>query len=161
MSHSIASKIAFWSSLAALIASDQAALAQAGSTGGTIGKTGKSVSGEDASSHARGPARKLSNGEASSQSHGSPQVIRLNEHNTTWGDFSCTLRNVGGNTYEGTWNVPLVSRMTVTLTSGSLTIRRQDAGGLSGLYEGKRSSNGASGSLSLTNGSKGTWDATW
>jgi hypothetical protein len=89
----------------------RAQVAQAGSTGGTIGKTDKSISdgGDQQSSTGRArpgrPAARNSDQEASF-----PKTMQLNDR--AYGlSYSITLRNVGGNHYEGTWSHGYVTKM--------------------------------------------------
>jgi hypothetical protein len=71
------------SCLFALLAADQTALAQAGSTGGTLGKTDKSASGGEQQAA------------AATAKEGMPKTIQLNDH-SGWGTFSVALRHLRG-----------------------------------------------------------------
>jgi hypothetical protein len=141
------------------------AFAQAGSTGGTIGQTNKSVSGGEDQTEIRRPTRPstppASQGAKDWQTL--PGTIQFNEHGAL-GSYSATLRRVGGSEYEATWNVAVTSRMTVRMTKDSMTFQRRDtsnAWGLaSGAYVGTRTGNSASGSFSI-GVNHGTWDASW
>jgi hypothetical protein len=138
--------------------------AQAGSTGGTIGKEDKSLSGGEPERRAPREAPARMPREASPSS---PAVISLREHNATWGEFSVTLRRTSGNAYEGTWNHGLVSQMTVQIGPSSMSINRHDiAGGnlCRGHYSGTRSGSRASGDAVIScniGGTTSTWDASW
>ena len=103
-------------------------VAQAGSTGGTIGKPGKSVSGgEEQTTPSRRPQRPADSATPGlSEKQAWPKLIRLNMRVSSRGDYSAMLRHVGGNVYEATWNAPIVSRMTVTMTQVSMTVQRQN-----------------------------------
>lgn len=82
-----------------------AALAQAGSTGGTIGKQDKSISGGEEADRPRAalhPMRPAARAPAESSSL--PPTIHLHEHNPTYGDYSATLKRTNSNTYEAVWN---------------------------------------------------------
>jgi hypothetical protein len=138
---------------------------QPGSTGGTIGKTDKSVSGGEQQSEPSSGTRHHghSTTQRPEEKQTLPQRIRLIQ-----GSYSATLIHVGGNAYRATWNVSIVSRMTVTMTSVSTTIERQDISGTSLLwsvtYSGTRTGNTASGTFkthSPINGSEGPWEASW
>jgi hypothetical protein len=99
------------------------ASAQAGSTGGTIGKTDKSISG---GGERRSPTPDVSarrpTSRNSSKEDSFPKTIQLNEH-ANGQNYSITLRNVGGNNYRGTWSHGYVTRFTVTaFTRDSMTI---------------------------------------
>jgi len=123
------------------------AFAQSGSVGGTVGKTNKSISGEQPP-----PA-----------SQTLPANIQFTEHGAA-GVYSATLRHLGGNEYEATWNVAVTSRMTVRMTKDSMTIQRQDSSNLaglaSGIYSGIRTGKTASGTFSI-GVNHGTWNALW
>jgi hypothetical protein len=140
-------------------------VAEAGSAGGSIGKTDKSISdgAEQRSStpdaRLKRPADRNSNREESF-----PRAIQLNEH--AFGiNYSVTLRNTGGNNYQGTWNHGFVTKFTVTaFTSDSLRMQRQDnpaLGAVSGSYTGSRTGNRASGEARISNGFTSSWDASW
>src|ERR1700687_4474818 len=78
------------------------AFAQAGTIGGTIGKTDKSVSGEDAADQNRGrrTQRSAHNKSQDSEKWSLPQTILLKERSETRGAFSSTLRYLGNNVYQ-------------------------------------------------------------
>ncbi len=135
---------------------------QPGSAGGTIGKTDKSISGgEEQGGPSQRPPRSASQSPNGGQTL--PQLIRLN----AMGTYSITLRHVGGNVYQGTWNgYPITSRMTVSMTPTSMTLQRQDTSNAigplySGTYSGTRSGNTASGNFVHTDGVQGAWQASW
>src|SRR6202044_2839267 len=102
-------------------------LAQAGATGGSIGKQDKSLSGSGKTPAPRRNPPPAKPGPTTSSS--SPPTIHIDEHNATWGDFSITLKRTGANTYEGVWNQGTVSRMTVTIGQESMAIERVDVSG--------------------------------
>ena len=140
-------------------------VAQAGSTGGSIGKKDKSISdgGEQRSStpdvrFAR-PANRNSNKEESF-----PKAIQLNDHAHGL-SYSVTLHNVSGNNYQGTWSHGYVTKFTVTaLTKDSLKMERNDNpafGSVSGSYTGSRTGNRAIGKATVSNGVTSDWDASW
>jgi hypothetical protein len=144
--------------------------AQAGSTGGTIGKTGKSSSGGEEQSEPGGQLRRepRSSDRGSSEKQSLPQAIRINEHNTTHGDFSSTLQHEGGSSYRASWSNGVTSRMTMSMSNGSVTFHRQDTNGplgsvglVTGTYTGRRVGNTVSGSYHVSNGSGGSWNASW
>jgi hypothetical protein len=140
---------------------------QPGSTGGTIGKQDKSISGSEEQSERRGPASAKSKRRANGESNSAgalPGSIRLIEHTTA--DYSITLTKTDGNTYNGTWSNGYGSTFTVTdFTKDSLNMVRQDGAattGVSGTYTGRRSGNSAKGRATLSHGyGVRTWDATW
>lgn len=139
------------------------ALAQAGSTGGTIGKQDKSISGgeEQRSSH---PHAGDSQPASREKRESPPKIIQLNEHflGQTW---SVTLRNVGGNSYQGTWSHGYVTKFAVTaLTNTSIKMQRTDNptfGAVTGSYTGSRTGNSATGEATESNGATTKWDASW
>jgi hypothetical protein len=149
--------------LAILVAADGNAFAQAGSTGGTLGKTDKSVSGGEGQREIL-PAHRSREAQSSR-----PAVINLKEHNATWGEFSITLRLTSGNAYNGTWNQGTVSHMTVEISPNSMTVDRRDVAGPNlcrGHYTGTRSPgiSRASGDAVIAcaiTGTTSTWDASW
>ena len=137
------------------------ALAQAGSVGGTIGNN-HSVSGGQAQSPPR-PNRVPNAGTVARSAL--PSVIQLTEH-SIGGTYSIALRHVGGNAYEGTWNVPIVSRMTVTMNGTSIRIERHDKSNANGrlwnsTYSGTKTANSASGTFTNDWNVSGTWEASW
>jgi hypothetical protein len=142
-----------------------AILAQAGSIGGSIGKTDKSISdgGEQRSSTPSPgtgrPASRNSNNEEVL-----PRTIQLNEH--AFGvNYAVTLSNVGGNNYQGTWNHGFVTKFAVTaFTRESIRMQRHDnpaLGAVSGSYTGSRTGNRAIGEARISNGFTSNWDASW
>jgi hypothetical protein len=147
-------------------ANASSALAQAGSTGGTVGKQDKSISGGEERTEPSGGTRHSghSTTQRLDERQALPQRIRLIQ-----GSYSATLRHLGGNAYQATWNGQGgVSRMTVTMTTVSMIIQRQDTSnpGLlwSVTYSGTRTGNTASGTFNTTspiNGARGPWEASW
>ena len=151
----------------AVITTSNALFAQAGSTGGTIGKQDKSRSGGEETPTPRGNTPSAKSAPAASTT---PSIIQLKEHNTTWGEFSATLKRTNSNTYEAIWNVGLISRMTVTIGQNSMTIERRDLSGAMNLchghYVGTRvpGTSKASGEDTVAcslGGAESTWDASW
>lgn len=140
------------------------AQAQSGSTGGTIGKQDKSVSGGPEQGEPQGRRGKPSGQPGERQ--GLPQTIRLTE-SSIGGSYTIILRHNGGNTYEGTWNVGILSRMTISMTNTTLVVERRDVSNPTGplfssTYSGTRTGNSASGSfVNHTNGITGTWESSW
>jgi hypothetical protein len=151
--------------LSLAFANVSSALAQAGSTGGTIGKLDKSISGgeEQRSSHPHERFSQPVNREKNKEEF-PPKIIQLNEH--AFGlTYSITLRNVGGSSYQGTWSHGYVTKFTVTaLTNTSIKMRRIDNpkfGAVSGSYTGSRTGNSATGEAPESNGATTKWDASW
>jgi hypothetical protein len=141
------------------------AFAQAGSTGGTISKQDKSTSGGGEEQRKPQGSRAKTSGH-SGETQGLPQTIRLSE-SSIGGSYSITLRHTGGNAYEGTWNVGILSRMTISMTNTTMVIVRHDVSNPTGplyssTYSGVRAGNSASGSFLNHNvGVTGTWEASW
>jgi hypothetical protein len=139
-------------------------VAEAGSTGGIIGKKDKSISdgGERSSAPDVGPSRRTN--QNSSKEETFPKTIQLNEHFHGL-NYSIALRNVGGGNYQGTWSHGYVTKMTVTaFTKNSLKIERTDNpafGAVTGSYTGSRTGNRATGEASISNGAATTWEASW
>jgi hypothetical protein len=136
------------------------ALAQAGSTGGTIGKQDKSISGGGEERREPQGSRAKPSGHLSGERQGLPQTIRFSQSAFN-GSYSITLRHTGGNAYEGTWNVGIVSRMTISMTNATMVIERHDVSNPNGplyseTYSGTRAGNSASGSYL-----NGRWQASW
>ncbi|MFZ1107788.1 MAG: hypothetical protein WAN43_05515 [Rhodomicrobium sp.] len=141
------------------------------STGGSIGKQDKSISGSDEtapSPEPKGPAfKKRQPSVRESAPTELPQSIRL--HVTSiWGDFRGTFHNTGGNHYQGSWNHGLRSSMTVTLTASTIVIDIRDTGGYvnlcSGRATGSRSGRSASGAYPHScqiGGGTANFDASW
>jgi hypothetical protein len=141
------------------------AFAQAGSTGGTVGKQDKAVSGggeeqgEPQGRRAKPPIH-------SEEKQGLPQTVHLSE-SSIGGGYSINLHHNGGSAYEGTWNVGIVSRMTINMTNTTMVVVRHDVSNpigplYSSTYSGTRAGNSASGSfVNHTNGITGTWQASW
>lgn len=142
-------------------------LSQAGSTGGSIGKQDKSLSGDEERPAPRRSAPSTKPGPASVPL---PPVIHLNEHNGTWGDWSATLKRKDSNIYEAVWNNGEISQMTVTIGQESMTIERHDLSGnvnlCRGHYIGTRvpGTSKASGddvAVCQLGGATNTWEASW
>src|ERR1700689_4435242 len=152
-----------------VFANASSALAQAGSTGGTIGKQDKSISGGEVADRPRAalhPMRRAARAPAESSSL--PPTIHLHEHNPTYGDYSATLKRTNSNTYEAVWTPGGgTSRMMVTIGQESIAIERSDTSGVfpcHGHYMGARvpgtakasgEDTGACGVVGFTD----TWDA--
>jgi hypothetical protein len=140
-------------------------VAQAGSTGGSIGKTDKSISGGEVqpSASSRPRSSKPADREVSRE-ESVPKAIQLNEH-ALGGHWSITLRNVGGNIYHGTWSHGYVTSFTMTsLTKTSVKMERTDNptfGSVTGSYSGSRNGNHAAGEAAISNGVHSNWDASW
>jgi hypothetical protein len=137
-------------------------VAQAGSTGGSIGKQDKSISGggEQPSVRDAGAHRpKQQNAEDPR-----PKAIQLNDH-ALGRTYSITLNNAGGNVYRGTWSHGYVTSFTVTnFTKDSIKLHRQDDSAFlatSGTYTGSRNGNHATGQATCSNGVSSNWDASW
>jgi hypothetical protein len=132
-------------------------LAQAGSTGGTIGKQDKSVSGGE---EPRTTARKS----ATTHNSSLPQTIRLTESSLA-GTFSITLQRSGAKIYEGTYSNGVVTTFAiVNFTTDTVTMTRSDKpawGAVTGTYVGHRYGNSATGNAPLSNLGTVTWDASW
>ena len=141
-------------------------LAQAGSTGGTIGKQDKSLSGGEETPP---PRRETRPARPASATFSLPPTIHLNEHNTG-GDWSATLKRKDSNTYEALWNTGGTSRMTVTIGQESMTIERVDlSGGINlcrGHYTGTRvpgtsKASGEDVAVCVLGGATNKWEASW
>ena len=157
--------VAAFACVAILISAIASAQPQPGSIGGTVGKADKSISGGEQQSEPSGGARRpeRSTPQSPDERQILPQRIRLIQ-----GSYSATLRHLGGNAYQATWNDQGVSQMTVTMTAVSMTIQRQDISGTGPLwsvtYSGARTGNTASGTFKTTspiNGAQGPWEASW
>jgi hypothetical protein len=135
-------------------------LAQAGSTGGSVGKRNKSISGEEESSPDAGPGRSTH----ASREEAFPKTIQLNEH---WHGMNWTvsLRNIGGSNYQGTWSNGYATTFAVTgFARNSMKMERKDTpgfGAVTGSYTGTRTGNRAAGDASISNGANSKWDASW
>jgi hypothetical protein len=137
-------------------------LAEGGSTGGSVGKRDKTLSGEEPSSPApdAGSARSA----RPKANEGLPTTIQLADH---WHglNYTITLRNIGGSNYEGTWSHGYATKFTVvSFTGNAIRMERTDKpafGSCTGTYTGKRTGNRASGEASISNGGHSTWDASW
>ena len=135
-------------------------VAQAGSTGGSVGKKDKSITGEEERSPDAGRGRSTH----ASREEGFPKTIQLNEH---WHglNYTVSLQNVGGGNYRGTWSHGYVTKFVVTaFTGNSMKMERTDDpafGAASGSYTGSRTGNHAAGEASISNGASSKWDASW
>jgi hypothetical protein len=131
-------------------------VAQAGSTGGSVGKKDKSITGEEDAGRGRSTH--------ASREEGFPKTIQLNEH---WHglNWTVTLRNEGGSTYQGTWSNGYATTFTVTgFAKNSMKMERRDTpgiGAVTGSYTGSRAGNRATGEASISNGATSKWDASW
>jgi hypothetical protein len=151
--------------LATTLAGQMPAQSQAGSTGGIVGQTNKSISGGE---DARTPPQKESSRKSAARGPDGheplPSTIRIVEHATV-ANYTITLKKTGGNTYVGTWNHGYATTFTVTsFTVSSLTMLREDKpafGAVTGRYTGQRSGNSAHGQSVVSNGFTPTWEATW
>lgn len=157
--------ITFVSGILASFATGTTAFAQAGSTGGTIGQTNKSIS-REGQTEIRHPTQRSAPpaSQSAKDRQTLPGNIQFNEHGVN-GNYSATLRHLGGSEYEAAWNVAVTSRMTVRMTKDSMTVQRRDTSHFSGIlysgiYSGIRTGNTASGSFSV-GANHGTWDASW
>ena len=140
-------------------------VAQAGSTGGFIGKTDKSISGggDQSSPSPHAGSSRAADGD-SSREESLPKTIHLNEH--AFGmNWSITLRNVGGNDYHGTWSHGYVTSFTMTtFTKTTMKMERTDnpaVGAVTGSYTGSRNGNSAAGEAAILHGGTSNWDASW
>ena len=140
-------------------------MAQAGSTGGTIGKMDKSISGGE--DQPASPPRARSSRPAerdSGREESLPRTIQLNEHALGM-HWSITLRNVGGNNYNGTWSHGYVTSFIMTsFTKTSVKMQRADKpapGSVTGSYSGSRNGNHVAGEAAISNGGVSNWDASW
>lgn len=140
-------------------------VAQAGSMGGSIGKTDKSISGGEEQPTPSPRARSSRPVDHdSSRGESLPKAIQLNEHALGM-HWSITLHNVGGNNYNGTWSHGYVTSFTMTsFTKTSVTMQRTDkpaVGAVTSNYSGSRNGNHAAGEASHSNGGVSNWDASW
>ena len=146
-------------------ASERIIIAQAGSTGGTIGKQGKSVSGSE---EPRSPARDKDAQQPAKPNAAAilnlPNTILLKE-NSFAGTYTVTLRKLSGNVYGGTWNHGYVTKFTIiAFTKDSMKMERNDRpafGSVSGIYIAQRVRNSAHGEATISNGINASWDASW
>jgi len=135
-------------------------VAQAGSTGGSVGKKDKSITGEEERSRDAGRGRATH----ASREEGFPKTIQLNEH---WRglNWTVTLHNEGGSTYQGTWSNGYATTFDVTgFAKNSMKMERKDTpgfGAVTGTYTGSRTGNRAAGEASISNGASSKWDASW
>jgi hypothetical protein len=140
-------------------------VAQAGSTGGSIGKMDKSISGgeDQPAASPRVRSSRPADREASRE-ESLPKTIQINER-ALGGHWSITLRNVGGNNYAGTWSHGYVTSFTITsFTKTSVKMERTDkpaVGAVTSSYSGSRNGNHAAGEASHSNGFTSNWDASW
>jgi hypothetical protein len=141
-------------------------VAQAGSTGGTIGKTDKSIifNGADQQSPGHHTRSGLPANRNSDKEDSLPRTIQLNDRANGL-SYSVTLQNVGGNNYAGTWSHGYVTRFTViAFTHDSIKMKRNDSpafGSVTGSYLGSRTGNHATGEATVSNGATSNWDASW
>jgi hypothetical protein len=146
----------------ALLVVPAAVFAQAGSTGGSIGKQDKSISGGEEQPQIRdaGSRRPINRNTEDSL----PKAIQLNDHALGL-TYSITLRNVGGNIYRGTWSHGYVTSFTMAgFTKDSIKMQRHDDpafGSVTGSYTGSRTGNRATGQATVSNGASSNWDASW
>jgi hypothetical protein len=138
-------------------------MAQSGSTGGTIGKMDKSISGgEDQPSPRARTSRPVERETAREESL--PKSIQISER-ALGGHWTITLHNVGGNNYNGTWSHGYVTRFTMTsFNKTSVKMERIDNpvfGAVTGSYSGSRNGNHAAGEAAISNGVTSNWDASW
>ena len=135
-------------------------IAQAGSTGGSVGKRDKSISGEEPS----GPEAESGRAARPNREEAFPKTIQLNEH---WHglNYTISLRNVGGGNYQRTWSHGYVTKFVVSsFTGNSIKMERTDnpaLGAVTGTYTGSRTGNRAAGEASISNGAISKWDASW
>jgi hypothetical protein len=150
----------------AVTTTSNASFAQAGSIGGTIGKTDKSIGSEKTPA----PRPNTRSARPAPTSFSLPTIIHLNEHNSTWGDWSATLKRKGSNTYAALWNNGEISQMTVTIAEDSMTIERHDLSGNNNLcrghYTGTRvpgtsKASGEDVAVCQLGGATNTWEASW
>jgi len=136
-------------------------LAEGGSTGGSVGRRDKTLSGEEPSSPA--PEAGAARAARPKGNDGLPNTIQLAEH---WHGMSWTvaLHRAGGSTYEGTWNHGYVTKFSVSFAGNAVRMQRTDApavGACTGTYTGSRTGNRASGKAEISNGASTTWEASW
>lgn len=141
-----------------------------GSTGGTLGKTDQSLSGGGpAESPDKGKNAKRTapdkQGNDRSVADSLPRTLQLIDRGSL-GEYQIQLRRTGTNTFEGTWNHGVTTRMTVTsFTKDQVALQRTDIAGLalvSGHYSGKRVGNRVpSGTARFTTGYVSSWEASW
>lgn len=95
-----------------------------------------------------------------------PALIRIADKGR-WGTFRAQFRKSGRNSYTGRWSHGVVTTMTVlAFNSSRIRLRRTDKrghlGSVTGTYSGRMTSpNRASGTSSLSNGSRTKWTASW
>jgi hypothetical protein len=140
-------------------------VAQAGSTGGTIGKMDKSISGGEDQPSSPPRARTSRPAERDSSREDSlPKTIQISER-SAGGHWTIALHNVGGNNYHGTWSHGYVTSFTITsFTKTSVKMQRADKpafGAVTSSYSGSRNGNHAEGEASHSNGFTSNWEASW
>jgi|SRR5580658_2665905 hypothetical protein len=145
------------------------AFAQAGSVGGTVGKSDKSQSGGEPE---RLPPRETAPAHRPREASSSlPGVISFKE-SSVYGEYTATLRRKSGNAYDATWTHGLISEMTVGISQNSMTLDRHDISGATlgnlcrGHYTGTHSpgASRASGTAVVAcniGGANTTWEASW
>jgi hypothetical protein len=135
-------------------------LAQAGSTGGSVGKRDKSIS--DGFAPATGGGRPANRSSGNEQAF--PKTINISEH-ALGRTYTIALHNTGGSNYQGTWSHGYVTKFIVTsFATTSLKMERTDNpafGAVTGSYTGSRTGNRASGKAAISNGFTTDWEASW
>jgi len=148
------------------LANQRMLVAQAGSIGGTVGKTDKSVISNDTNQpsstrHAKPVPAATRN---ANKEESLPKSIQMDDHALGM-TFFITLHNVGGKNYEGTWSHGYATKFTiVAFTHDSIQMNRTDKpkfGAVTGSYSGSRSGNHATGQATVSNGAHSKWEASW
>ena len=85
---------------------------------------------------------------------------------SSFGEHRALFARIGANTFEGTWNHGITTRLTVTaFTKAQVVMQRTDTAGfglLTGHYTGRRVGNAAaSGTAKISNGFSVAWEASW
>jgi hypothetical protein len=156
-----------WLSLATAtitLAGQMSARSQAGSAGGSVGETDKTVSGVRKAPPERNErAVQKPIGDNSPKSEALPNSIRIIERYGL--TYTITLRKTAERTYQGTWSHGYATTFTVTeFTPRALNMQREDKpafGAVTGTYTASRSGNTAHGQAVISNGAESAWDATW
>jgi hypothetical protein len=135
-----------WLSLATValtVAVQMPAHSQAGSTGGSIGDTEKSVSGVRKARPERNERVLKPAGDSSPKSEALPNSIRITDRYGL--TYTITLQKTGERTYQGTWSHGYATTFTVTeFTAHALNMHREDKptfGSVTGTYTGVQSGN--------------------
>ena len=112
--------ITFVSGILTSFAGSTTAFTQAGSTGGTICRQDKSISGGKEQTEIRKstPRSAPPASQSAKDRQTLPGNIQFNEHGVL-GAYTTTLRHLAGSEYEATRNVSVTSRMTVRITKDS------------------------------------------